>query len=263
MSLPATATLTAAEFDRRAAAAESYINRALAWLFGPAGVAYVVMTAWLLGAKQVPEWLGNASVVAAMGFSLAGLVAGVVRDRGAAPRFGLLCPACGMALPGGKTNENTVHVRTTGCCRYCAAPVLRDHPGAAEAAAREAAVPRAAPHASAFSREDFDRRLALLRQRMGRRMNLVVAPALGGMPAIVSVIFLPLPHATKAKIMSAGMFIIPVVLLGTLFGGRSTWRKVGLECPACRRNPLDGRDISAVRTGICPHCSAVIIQPGA
>jgi hypothetical protein len=263
MSLPSTATLTAAEFDQRAAAAESYINRALAWLFGPAGVASVVMMAWLMGTKQVPEWLGNASVVAAMGFSLAGLVAGVVRENRAVTRFGLLCPGCGMALPGGKTNENTVHVRKTGCCSYCAAPVLRDHPGAAEAAAREAAVPRVAPHASAFSREDFDRRLALLRQRTSRRINLVIALGLGGMPAIASVIFLPLPHATKVKAMNGGMLLIPVVLFGVMFGGRSTWRKVGLECPACRRNPLDGRDLSAVRTGICPHCSAVIIRPAA
>ncbi|HST61005.1 MAG TPA: hypothetical protein VLK84_20040 [Longimicrobium sp.] len=255
--------MTAAEFDRRAAAAESYINRALAWLFGPAGVASVVMMAWLLGAKQVPEWLGNASVIATMGFSLAGLVAGVVRENRAASRFGLLCPGCGMALPGGKTNENTIHVRKTGCCSYCAAPVLRDHPGAAEAAAREATLPRAVPHASAFSRGDFDRRLARLRQRTGRRINLVIGLGLGGMPAIASLIFLPLPHAIKVKIMSGGMLLLPVVLIGAMLGGRSTWRQVGLECPACRRNPLKGRDLSVVRTGICPHCSAVIIRPAA
>ena len=261
MSLPSTAILTAAEFDQRARAAERYVNRALlAWI--PAGIAMAgIWAAMAVGEERIPKWVGNGLVLVFLGFGLVGMVAGVVRENRALTRFGLLCPGCGMSLPGGKANENTIHVRKTGCCSYCAAPVLRDHPGAAEAAAREAAVPRAAPHASAFSREDFDRRLARFRQQTGRRMHLFIGLGLVGIPAAASVVFLPLPHVTKVKVINGGMLLIPIVLVGIVFGGRSIWRKVGLECPACRRNPVDARDLSAVRTGICPHCTAVIIQP--
>lgn len=263
MSSIPTATMTAAEFDRRAAAAESYVNRVLAWLFGPAGIALAVMLAWLLGAKLVPEWLANASLVVMMVFSLAGVVAGLVCESRAVTRFGLLCPACGMALPGGKTGEITARVRETGCCSFCAAPVLSDHPGAVEAAAREAALPRRTPHASAFTRKDFDQRLSRLRERTDRRMMIITGLGLGGMPAIAGIIFLPLPHPMKVRMMGAGMLILPVLIVVTALGAKSTWRRVGLECPACRQNPLDGRDISAVRTGICGNCSAMIIRPSA
>jgi hypothetical protein len=127
-----------------------------------------------------------------------------------------------------------------------------------------AAVPRGAPHAGAFSREEFDLLLARLRERMGRRMNLFTTLGLGGMLLIAfAIMLLPLAHQAKLMIINRAMLLFPLVRIGTVIGARSTWRRVGLECPACRRNPLDGRNISVVRTGICPHCPAVIIRPAA
>ncbi|HST61006.1 MAG TPA: hypothetical protein VLK84_20045 [Longimicrobium sp.] len=262
MPYPATATMTAAEFDRRVEAAEAYENRGLAWVWSPAGIALVVFLVAVALGEERAELLGNVAVIVMMPSILGGIVLMLVREQRAVGRFGLACPGCAMPLPGGRSNENTIHVRKTGCCATCGAPVLRDHPGAMEAAAREAAVPRTPPHPRAFTRDDFDRRLARARRRVKRRIDLFIATGLGGLPALAGIALLPWPAGVEAKLMNAGLFIIPGLLIGTMFSARWISRREGLECPACRQDPLEGETIAVVRTGICPHCSTVIIKPG-
>jgi DNA-directed RNA polymerase subunit RPC12/RpoP len=42
---------------------------------------------------------------------------------------------------------------------------------------------------------------------------------------------------------------------------RSVALELGIQCPACRKIPLNSADISVTRTGVCPYCSAVMILP--
>ncbi len=263
MPYPATATMTAAEFDCRVEAAEAYENRGLGWVLSPAGIALVVFLVAVALGEARAKLLGNVAVMVMMPSILGGIVLMLVREARAAGRFGLECPGCGMPLRGGRSSENTIHVRKTGCCAICAAPVLRDHPGAMEAAAREAAVPRTAPHPRAFARDDFDRRLERARRRVQRRINLFIAAGLGGLPALAGIALLPWPPGIEAKAMTAGLFIIPGALFGTMFSARWISRREGLTCPACGQDPLEAENIAVVRTGICPHCSTLIIKPDA
>lgn len=261
-----TATMTAAEFDQRVKAANAYVNRALVWFWTPAGIAFVLMIAWLaIGEDRVPEWLGNGTVLTMLFFSLAGIIAGVVREARATRMMGLECAGCGNALPGGKLNEITKDVRETGCCHWCRAPVLSDHPGAMEAMAREAGAAPGTPHASAFEREDFARLWARYKAQARRRITLVIAVGLGAMPLLLLIMLLPLPleHRTKWMILNAVMLIEGVVIVWAMLGGKSAWRRIGLECPACRQLPTKDGDISVVRTGVCAHCTTLIVRPAA
>jgi hypothetical protein len=253
---------TTEEFNRRVAQAQAWTHRPVMLLWTPALLGFLVMVGTLVvGEHRVPEWIGLTGMFMLLGFGFAGMIAGVVREGSANKQFGLLCAGCGKSLPGGKSNEITAHVRTTGCCYWCAAPVLSDHAGAREAIAHEAAATRSAPHASAFGRADFDGRVQRYRKGLTRWLMFVVVLGLGGMPLLVLVTQIPMDPRTRRIILMAGLMVLPLAVIGALIASRVMPRRVGLECPACRRVPLSNTDHSIVRTGICPHCSAVIVQP--
>lgn len=257
-----TATLTTAEFERRVKAAESYVNRALVWFWTPTGIAFAVMLASLaIGEDRVPGWLANGSVFTLLGFGIAGIVAGVVREGRAMELMGLECAACGNALPGGKTNETTRHVRETGCCRWCGAPALADHPGARETMAREAGRAPGPPHPRAFTRDDFARLWARYKAHMHRRLMIVIAVGLGGMPALALIMLLPVNRRAAWIALNLGLLIESIVIVWAMLGPKWVWRRMGLECPACRRMPMKDGDISVMRTGVCANCSTLIVQP--
>lgn len=194
----APAPMTTAEFERRWAGAQAYAYGPglRLWIPGLAGVA--MMLAYLgLGERRVPAAVGVAGMALFLVFSFASGAVDVARARRAPGELGLLCAGCGGSLIGGQNDERTAHVRKSGCCFWCRAAVLDDHADAREAAAREAALAQAPPHPSAFARDDFDRRFADFRQRVGRRHRIFLLAVAAVPPALVGAVFLPLDGACE------------------------------------------------------------------
>lgn len=254
--------MTTAEFERRCAAARSYTHGPglRMWIPGLAGLA--MMLAYVaIGERRVPAAVGISGMVLFLVFSFASGAVDVARGRRAPSECGLLCAGCGSALIGGQNDERTAHVRRRGCCLWCGAAVLDDHAGARDAAAREAALAQAPPHPSAFARDDFDRRFAACRQGMDRRRRIFLLAVAAVPPALVGAMFPPLDGGVRMRILQAGVLFIGVVVVWQLLGVNSVARRLGIRCPACRKVPLGSLDVSVIRTGLCPHCSAVLILP--
>lgn len=254
--------MTTAEFERRCAAARSYANGPglRLWMPALAGVAMMLASMWP-GEGGFSATLGIAGIVLFMGFTIASGVVSLHRGGRAAAEFGLLCAGCGSSLIGGPNAERTGDVRRGGCCSLCHAPVLDDHAGAREAAVRQAALARALPHPSAFARDDFDRRYAECRRRLGR-LQRIILPLLLAVPAVVlGAMFLPLDGAVRLRVLQAGALFFAGVVPWQLLWMRSVALKLGIRCPACRKIPLNSADISVTRTGVCPYCSALMILP--
>jgi hypothetical protein len=254
--------MTTAEFERRCRAAQQYAYGLGNRLFLPALAGMAMgLAPEILGKDRVPAAVVIVGGVVFMGFTFASVVVNIRREPGAPAKFGLVCAGCDHSLIGGPNDERTGHVRTTGCCYWCRAPVLDDHAGARESAAREAVLAQAPPHPSAFPRDDFDRRFAAARQRLARMHRIFVLLLVIGPPALLGVLLLPLDGAVRRLIIPAGVLLLAGLVVWQLLGVRSVGRRLGIECPACRKVPLGTLDISVLRTGVCPHCAAVMILP--
>lgn len=245
-------------------AASAYTHRPTFLLWIPGGIGFLVMIGAMgLGEPRAPGWIATAGMLTFLGFGFVGMMVGVARESRSFKRFGLLCAGCGQALPGGKHGEVTAHVRETGCCRWCGAPALSDHAGARDALAREAAATDGTAHARAFSRAEFDALVARYRAGTSRWMWAIIVLGFAGMPLIVLSTQLQLDDETRRILILSVAPVLPLALLAAVIASRMLPRRLGIVCPACGKVPLTSADSSVVRTGICPHCSAVIVHAAA